>query len=826
LNQSFLRLKAASTEEVLAAYAEDLAGWMPHHTHFSRAVDEVRGMASPPLISPPLVYFSDQAVPVARLPAWATLRICRSLQRADSACARPAQPQTASMHFLPSSFRLHVIVLAAFVVPISGQPTASAVPDEPAILLDPFTVSTENDVGYSSTHSLGASRMNVDLRDTPMSIITLNESFLQDIGLLNTTEALQYVSNAAPNETGLNEIFTLRGNIVSGSQRDGLPEPSGPGASVNNSLLDPVFYQRLEIIKGPAGTMYGTQSLGGVVNRVSKAPLFDSDIASLQLTVGDFSMIRAVVDYGTRSPGGNVAIRVIGLFQDAETIPGDHDNRRQIAPMFAYRNASGGKAWLTTHYAENQTMTGTAPWFIDSAGNISTSFNRRFSYNQNDARNEDSRFFLETGFQQNFSLFGETWSARLVARHNRVKFEDRLYNPRTVQFFNGAGAVIPGGTLASNYSDVRITAWTVRDQVEDLDNLGAFLDVTGTLKTGPVEHQLITYFQHQTTDKYIRRVTNNWKPMSYLYPVYEANPEQFRINPVDAVALDNDSTQETYAWGIQNNAALFGGRLNLVAGARHDYVLDSLQDRRNRVFYNNQSNRNWLYSYGATLDLTAGVTLFALHSETFQPQGGTDDLGRAVPNRDGKNDEVGVKLVLFDGKFSATASYFDMAETNILELTFIPELNVALSLPAGDRTTKGWEADLRYQPFRNLNLLFAMGELDAVSSNGSLGRNVPQDFNYSGFIKYDFLTGPLQRLGVGTGYVYTSKRSVEGAANRLMPGNHEWNGVVTYRLSRNWRFHLAVNNIDDTRAARSSALNARIMPVAPRSFRFTTTYTF
>lgn len=731
------------------------------------------------------------------------------------------------------SFRLlgrlaafNTLALASALAQVAPAPAASVPAEEKTIVLDPFEISTQRDIGYSSTQTLGASRLNVDLRDTPLAIVTLNEAFLADIAPLNTSEALMYVSNFAPNETGLNEQFNIRGNGLDGSMRDGLPEPSGPASSVNNSVIDPAFYQRLEVIKGPSGTIYGTQSLGGIVNRVSKQPRFDRSGGSAKLTVGDFSMLRGVLDYNHVNAAGNLAVRFVGLVQEAETIPGDADDRRQFAPMIGYRTKNAGRLWLITHYGENETMTGSAPWFIDSAGNISTTFKRRFSYNQNDAKNEDSRLFIEAGFQQNVPLLGETWTARLVGRHNRVKFEDRLYNPRQVQFFGANGAVIPNGNLRSNYTDVRITNWTVRDQVEDLDNLGAFFDFTGEVSTGPIRHQILTYLQYQTTDKYIRRVTNNWKEMSYFFPVYEANPAQFRRSPTDAVALDNNGLQDTFAWGFQESAALFRNRLNIVAGARYDWVSDSLRDRRNNVFFSDRTNKNWLYSYGLTFDVTRDLTLFALHSETYVPQGGTDDLGNSVPNQQGENDEVGVKLVLMNGKLTATASYFDMAIDNILELTFIPSMNVALRVPAGDRTTKGWEADVRYSHSRNLNFTFAMGELETRSTSGNIGRNVPQGFNYSAFAKYDFVQGPLNGLGLGTGYAYISERSVEGAPNFMFPGNHEWNGVVTYRLNDQWNFHLAINNIDDTRAARSSALNARIMPVAPRHVRFTATYSF
>lgn len=717
-------------------------------------------------------------------------------------------------------------VLAVTIV--HSQTTAPVVEDadDTVLNLPTFEVSFQKDVGYAATHSLGASRMNVDLRDSPLSVVTLNEALLRDLAPTDIMAAMQYVSSMAQNGTGVEEIYSLRGVVVQGSQRDGLPEPGGPNLGVNNAIIDPAFYDRVEVIKGPAGTIYGSHDLGGVINRVSKAAVFERSFTSLQATVGSFDMKRVVLDSNQAFSGDRGALRATALYQDAEVLTrGDPNDRLAAQLSVAWKLVGGGKAWLTGYLGDNETMVGTAPWFIDAAGNISTRFDRRFSYNQNDARNEDTRTLLEAGLQRPVDLFGTSWNLRFVTRYSKLEFADRLYNPRAVAFFNSAGAAIPGGTLASAWSDVRITAWTVRDQDETLYYRGGFIDLAGDFTTGPLRHTVLTSLQLQNREKFTRRVTNGWKAMSYLFPVYEPNPEAFRTSATSAVAIDSTTNQDAFAWSVQDNISLMEGRLNVILGARYDNIADDQADRRNNVFFNDRRNTNWLFNYGLTFDATDWLTFYAQHGETYQARGGLDGLGNSIPNEEGSVDEVGFKVSAFEGRLTSTTAFFDMEQRNILVQTFIPALNVALLIPAGNITVQGWETDIRYQPVTGLNLLVAAGNLDSRTSAGTLPRNTPQKLNYQFFGKYDFQGGALKGFGIGTGYIFTSERAVEGNPNLLLPGNHEWNGVLTYETGP-WRLHLAVNNIDDNRAAKGSNLNARIMPVPPRSFRLSTTYSF
>jgi outer membrane receptor for ferric coprogen and ferric-rhodotorulic acid len=71
--------------------------------------------------------------------------------------------------------------------------------DEEAIVLAPFTVDTTKDRGYQAENTLSGSRLNSSLADTPASVSVFTREFLQDVGLTELNELIDYSVNAQLN---------------------------------------------------------------------------------------------------------------------------------------------------------------------------------------------------------------------------------------------------------------------------------------------------------------------------------------------------------------------------------------------------------------------------------------------------------------------------------------------------------------------------------------------------------------------------------------------------------------------------------------------------
>src|SRR3954469_10929805 len=69
--------------------------------------------------------------------------------------------------------------------------TTPAADEEKRVELSPFEVRTDKDTGYTATSTLAGSRLNTSLRDPPAAISVFTKEFLDDIGAINVTEALE-----------------------------------------------------------------------------------------------------------------------------------------------------------------------------------------------------------------------------------------------------------------------------------------------------------------------------------------------------------------------------------------------------------------------------------------------------------------------------------------------------------------------------------------------------------------------------------------------------------------------------------------------------------
>ena len=61
-------------------------------------------------------------------------------------------------------------------------------------------------------------------------------------------------------------------------------------ASPFSLQTDFVDVERIEVLRGPQGTLFGQNSTGGAINVISKKPSTESFSSKASITVGDYSM--------------------------------------------------------------------------------------------------------------------------------------------------------------------------------------------------------------------------------------------------------------------------------------------------------------------------------------------------------------------------------------------------------------------------------------------------------------------------------------------------------------------------------------------------------
>ena len=159
------------------------------------------------------------------------------------------------------------------------------------------------------------------LQDTEISISAFSADTLRDLGITNAGE----IGNYTPNVTMSPQIggrsgfsVNIRGvrngeSVITFEPSIGLYMDGVLIAKNVGSLLDVMDMERIEVLRGPQGTLYGRNTIGGAINVITKRPT-DEFEGRVEATLGsesqqDFKGMLNVPLLGTDSPVGSLTLR-------------------------------------------------------------------------------------------------------------------------------------------------------------------------------------------------------------------------------------------------------------------------------------------------------------------------------------------------------------------------------------------------------------------------------------------------------------------------------------------------------------------------------------
>jgi outer membrane receptor for ferric coprogen and ferric-rhodotorulic acid len=109
----------------------------------------------------------------------------------------------------------------------------------------------------------------VPRRRVPNSVSVLTRAQMNDQNMVNTWDALSQITGiTAVSNDGSQAQFHARGAALE-SQQDGIPSEM---ALSGNQQYDLAIYDRVEVLRGPAGVLQGAGAFAGTVNLVRKRP--------------------------------------------------------------------------------------------------------------------------------------------------------------------------------------------------------------------------------------------------------------------------------------------------------------------------------------------------------------------------------------------------------------------------------------------------------------------------------------------------------------------------------------------------------------------------
>jgi iron complex outermembrane receptor protein len=143
-----------------------------------------------------------------------------------------------------------------------------------------------------------AQKREQDISDVGISITAFSGEQLRQLGMTNTRDIDMHTPGLMVTDYGggTTTAFTIRGS----SQLDFADHQEPPVAvyldGAYNSYLGGVGFnffdlERIEVLRGPQGTLFGRNATGGLVHVISARPTQENE-GHVELTVGDFGQIR------------------------------------------------------------------------------------------------------------------------------------------------------------------------------------------------------------------------------------------------------------------------------------------------------------------------------------------------------------------------------------------------------------------------------------------------------------------------------------------------------------------------------------------------------
>lgn len=166
--------------------------------------------------------------------------------------------------------------------------------------------------------------------ESPVPVEVYSPKFFKQNPTASIYEALQNVNGVRPQlNCGVCGTGDIHINGLEGPYTfvliDGMPIVSSLSTVYGLSGIPNSLVERIEIVKGPASSLYGSEAVGGLINIITKnatnAPVFSADVFST-------SYLENNIDLGVKFNVGKKATALFGLnyFKFGERVDNDKDN--------------------------------------------------------------------------------------------------------------------------------------------------------------------------------------------------------------------------------------------------------------------------------------------------------------------------------------------------------------------------------------------------------------------------------------------------------------------------------------------------------------------
>ena len=550
-----------------------------------------------------------------------------------------------------------------------------------------------------------AQKQEEDVQKVPFTVNTITSRQVEQYRLWNTRDITAIVPNlysASPgdgrNVTSIRGITTTSYDPAVATYIDG----------VNQFGLDTYIAQlfdveRIEVLSGPQGTLYGRNAMAGVMNIITKQPT-NAMTGFGEINIGNYGQQRYAAGFRTPLLKDKLYFGLAGVydrsdgFYDNAFNNTDFDKKHSVIGNYYLKFLPNSKWALTLNVKHNENRNKGPFTLAISPGDA---FENPFTVNQNATTK-----MIDNIFNSSFvaSYLGENFN---FTSQTAYQSNHRYYTDPIDGDFSPADVITLNNNYGKDWNNVKV--WTQEFKIS-----------SPASSASPLK----------------------WTAGSYLFqqdnPVKQATHfgEDAGLLGIPITNFSTINTTEAESSGI----AFFGQatytvakKVDITAGLRYDY---ERKEQSVRGEYQQDSNPSFVTrpDTSATVSFNAispkatvayhmneASTLFASYSRGFRA-GGLTPLG-SDPSQPplypfdpefSSNLEVGSKNAMFDNKLNVNVSLFYVKVNDAQVPTLVLPDAFTVTKNAGKLTSTGVDLHVSATPIKDLQIEYNVGVNDAT----------------------------------------------------------------------------------------------------------------
>lgn len=663
----------------------------------------------------------------------------------------------------------------------SGVATLPAV----QVQADGDLTTTEGTGSYTPRATAASTGLPLTLRETPQSVTVVTRQRIEDQDMRSLTDILGNTPGiSVQNYDSERYTFSSRGFAISNYLYDGVPTSFETGYSAGESSIDPIIYDRVEVVRGATGLLTGTGNPSASVNLVRKHATSREFTADLSVSAGTWDTYRATADLSSPlNASGSVRGRIVSAYQDNHSYLDGYQNRKKVfygvvdADLTARTTLSVGFNYQDND-PQRSSWGGFPLWYADGGRtDWKRSLNTGADWTKWASTTEGAFASLEHRFDNG-------WRVQAVGSHSKHEMDGKLlyltgWPDRVTGLGMGASAQRYYGDRKQNSLDLKasgpfslfgrqheaVVGASFTRQYADFRNRGAvspapignFLDWDGS------------YPEPQWSDTSTLASRYTTKQAGWYGAL------RFSLaDPLKLIVGGRYSTWKTDAVG-------WGG------GSRQAFDKDAF------VPY-----------AGLLYDINENYTAYVSYTGIFNPQDKQDRNGNWLDPLEGKAYEAGIKGEFLEGRLNASAAVFQINQDNLAQDDvgyLVPGTLNQASRAANGTRSRGFDLEVSGEVSPGWNVAAGWSHWTARDGDGSpIQTDQPRSLVRL-FTTYR-LPGDWNRLTVGGGvnwqsHVYTIANGPNGE-ERVGQGSYALvNLMARYRFDKSLSAQLNVNNLMD-----------------------------